>query len=639
MSRLLATLLIILPCTCFAAGNLFGLAYHDVKDRVNRDYDSDQFAVSTENLASHFRWLRDHGYTVVSVDQIIAARNDGPQLPEKSVLLSFDDGLRSVYSHVFPLLKLFGYPAVVAPVTSWIEAGANIDYAKREIGAKDFLTWEQMREMQESGLVEIASHSHNMHIGVPGNPIGNEQPAVVTTVFTNGNYESEADYDNRMRQDLARSAELIQRNTGKAPRVIVWPFGAFNMRAREIAAESGMTYSLTLTQEDNDKTQGYLIGRDLPIANPDIAYFRDLVTKPEQPQIVRAAQVDLDYVYDPDPQIQEANLGRLLDRIREMEISHVFLQAFADPDGDGGADALYFPNRHLPMRADLFNRAAWQLKTRCDVRVFAWLPLLSYTGTAVAEDWRVLQLRDGNAAPDPESEPRLSPFNLDARQFITDIFADLARHTNFDGIHFHDDGRFNEFEDANPAALAAYRDNLGADFDLAAAPSDLALSAQWAKFKTDALITFSSELVTTVRYYRPDIFSSRNLFASALLTENANEFLAQDLDSYLDSYDFVSLMAMPHLEGASDPAAFYDRLVAAVGKRPGAMQKTIFQIQTVDWANKQPLPSNELRDTLRMLQARGARNLAYYPDDFIKGHPKLSALRQGMSLAEFPWRP
>ncbi|WP_230369807.1 poly-beta-1,6-N-acetyl-D-glucosamine N-deacetylase PgaB [Paludibacterium denitrificans] len=68
--------------------------------------------------------------------------------------------------------------------------------------------------------------------------------------------------------------------------------------------------------------------------------------------------VDLDYIYDPSPARQEENLGKLLDRVKAMGPSVVYLQAFADPDGNGAADALYFPNRHLPMRADLFSRVA-----------------------------------------------------------------------------------------------------------------------------------------------------------------------------------------------------------------------------------------------------------------------------------------
>ena len=89
--------------------------------------------------------------------------------------------------------------------------------------------------------------------------------------------------------------------------------------------------------------------------------------------------VDLDYIYDKNPEQVERNLGHLLDRIREMGVNTVYLQAFSDPDANGSADMVYFPNRYLPMRADLFNRVAWQISTRTSVnRVYAWMPLMAW---------------------------------------------------------------------------------------------------------------------------------------------------------------------------------------------------------------------------------------------------------------------
>src|SRR3546814_10193070 len=89
----------------------------------------------------------------------------------------------------------------------------------------------------------------------------------------------------------------------------------------------------------------------------------------EERQNLRAVHVDLDYVYDPDPAQTDRNLGILVQRIADMGVNTVFLQAFADPEGDGLVRSLYFPNRWLPMRADLFNRVAWQLRNRTGVRV------------------------------------------------------------------------------------------------------------------------------------------------------------------------------------------------------------------------------------------------------------------------------
>lgn len=101
--------------------------------------------------------------------------------------------------------------------------------------------------------------------------------------------------------------------------------------------------------------------------------------------------VDLDYIYDKNPEQVERNLGHLLDRIREMGVNTVYLQAFSDPDANGSADMVYFPNRYLPMRADLFNRVAWQISTRTSVnRVYAWMPLMAWElpkSNPVSKSW------------------------------------------------------------------------------------------------------------------------------------------------------------------------------------------------------------------------------------------------------------
>jgi biofilm PGA synthesis lipoprotein PgaB len=616
---------------------LHALCYHDVRDRVAKNFDPDEYAVSTENLASQFSWLRRQGYKVIGADEIIAANNGGPPLQAKSVLLTFDDGFSSVYTHVYPLLKMFGYKAVISIVTDWIENDVGVPYNGRIMTRNDFLTWAQIREMQASGLIEIASHTHDMHQGVRGNPQGNMQPAAITLQYIDGEYEKDTEYFERIAADLSASSLTIKEHTDIAPRIITWPFGAWNEPARKLAADLGMTLSLTLDDADRFSHTG-TVGRDMLVSNPGVPNFAPLFSQRHATPI-RAAQVDLDYVYDPDPERQEHNLGLLLDRIQALEISHVFLQAFADPDADGAADALYFPNRHLPMRADLFNRAAWQLATRAHVKVFAWMPILGYTWPDIDSGWQVLDASGEVPQPDVHGEPRLSPYRPDARQMIAEIYTDLAMHAGFAGLHFHDDGRLNEFEDANPAALAYYRLALGDDFSMHSAAEDPELARQWAMLKARTINTFTLELADVVRQWRPATKTSRNLFASALLDPDAGLYLAQDFNMFLDDYDLVSVMAMPGLENAPNSKKFFNGLIEAVHSRPQAAKRTIFELQTVDWRNNTPIDVNELRDTMRYLQSQGIRNLAYYPEDFLRGHPELKTLKEGISLAEFPWRP
>ncbi len=626
--------------SAIAGGDHFQvLAYHDVRDEVSDNFDADQYAVSVPNLIDHFTWLRVNGFNVISVDDVIAAKEGLRPLPERAVLLSFDDGFASVATHVVPLLELFEYPAVVSIVTNWIDTDPAVRQAGRELTRDDFLTWAQVKELAEHELVEIASHSHDLHRGILANPQGNEQPAAVSAKYTEPVYESPEAYSTRIRNDISASVARIEEVTGNRPRVMTWPFGAFNVATLAIAADLGMEITLTLTDGMASVHDTAAIPRHLIEANPGVRQLGYSLLHPPTAAMVRAAQVDLDYVYDADPVQQEENLGRLLDRIQAMEITHVFLQAFADPDADGGAQALYFPNRHLPMRADLFNRAAWQLKTRANVDVFAWLPILSYEGAGIDPDWRVMQRVDGALGFDQASEPRLSPFSEDARAIIKDIYADLARHAAVDGLLFHDDGRLNEFEDWSPSALAGYRDVFGPDFSQQTLTDDAGLRSRWADLRSQALVELTGELADTVRHYRPDIRTVRNLFATALLEPASSLRLAQRYDAFIEAYDYVAIMAMPRFEGYENHRLFYTQLaelaLAPDGERS---DQVIFELQTIDWRTRTPIDSLELEKTMRKLQALGIRNLAYYPDDFIADHPSLDAMRRGMSIATYPRR-
>jgi biofilm PGA synthesis lipoprotein PgaB len=237
---------------------------------------------------------------------------------------------------------------------------------------------------------------------------------------------------------------------------------------------------------------------------------------------------------------------------------------------------------------------------------------------------------------DADSEPRLSPFEPNARALIRDIYVDLATHAQFDGLLFHDDGRLSDVEDANPAALAKARVAFGADFSLERARAEPHLTERWAALKASTLIDLSKELTAAVREHRPDVRTARNLFASALLDPGGETYLAQRFEEYLAAYDHVALMAMPQLEGARDPRAFYRELARVVAATPRGIDKTIFELQTVDWRTGSNIDGRELEMTLRALQSLGVRHLAYYPDDFLNGEPALAPLRRGISLATSP---
>lgn len=642
MGRLSLLLFLLMFCTAGAqaADKFVSVSYHDVRDDVVADYDPDQYALSTDHLAAHFRWLRDHGFVPVSLAQIRAAAAGGEPLPDKAILLTFDDGYRSHYTRVYPLLKAFNYPAVFSLVTRWMNApaGSEIEYGREQKPREAFLSWDEVREMQASGLAEFASHSHDLHRGVSANPQDNELPAAVARRYADDRYESHEEYLQRIRQDLANNLEIMQRETGRRPDTITWPYGKYSRPSIEIASELGMDINLTLDEGRGSLTSLQTIPRYLIQANPPAAELGQALTRPAPPSVVRAAHVDLDYVFDDDPVQQEANLGLLLDRIRALQISHVFLQAFADPDADGAAEALYFPNRHLPTRADLFSRAAWQLMTRAEVRVYAWMPVLAFELPAAGPGRLVQEQLLSGARIDPDGEPRLSPFDPDNRQVIREIYEDLVAHARFDGLLFHDDARLNEYEDASLAGQNALRALAGSDLTGRALLDDPELAARWARHKSKVLTEFSLDLAAVVRSRLPELKTARNLFADTALRPESELWLAQSLPEALASYDYVALMAMPHLEGREDAETFLRELATRISALPRGPEQVIFELQTVDWRDDRPLDASRLQHQMRLLQSLGIRHLAWYPDDFIAGQPDLEILRQGASLADYTHR-
>lgn len=369
---------------------LIVLSYHDIRDSVSKG-DGDAYATSTQNFTAHMDWLVGHDYTPVSLQQVIDASNGKRDLPDKAILLSFDDGLRSVYTHVYPILRAYRFPAVLGIVSNWVDlpASEKVAYGPRDFSSDDFLTWQQLREMQASGLFEIASHSHDLHHGVISNPQGNSTPAAATRQFIDSmqRYESTSEYLQRIEHDLSASTKEITRQLGVRPRSIIWPYAAYNSETTKVADALGMKVSFDLEgREQNLGDNLHGLARLLVVGNPDI---RDLVYELKHDQALlglRSMQINLDDYYSAEsPEATDANLGKLLERIKSIKPGQVVVNASSDGNKDGIVDAVYFPNEHLPVRADIFNRFVWQLRTRAGVQVYALLPTSSYAWQNGAE--------------------------------------------------------------------------------------------------------------------------------------------------------------------------------------------------------------------------------------------------------------
>jgi len=606
------------------------LCYHDIPKNVNlNDYSVDQ-----ASFIDQIEYLSTHGYNFLSLNDIIEANRGNKALPEKPVLLTFDDAYLSFYEFVYPVLKLYGYPCLLAVVTDWI------DNPPPEI-KEPLMSWDQLREVAKSDLVSIASHTHNLHRGVIYNPQGNESWAAVSRIYNPETeaYESEEAYRKRIYDDLSLSKRILKRRLGVDSQAVVWPYGQYNEICLEEAKGLGFktTFSLLAGLAHLDKP--YAINRCMIEKNPLTDEFIDSLKKGFVDIVQhRIIQADLDIIYDPDPVQQERNLDIFVERIFNMKPNTVFLQAFCDEDGDGNVSSVYFPNRVLPMRADLFNRVVNQLAIR-EISVYAWMPMLSIAlpNEEKNDSLRVREFRDGEKRFSTSWYKRLSPFSQGACQKLVMLYEDMALNARIKGVVFQDDGYLNDYEDFHPDALDEYIEISG-DANIPYQELSQEEKHSWTRAKTDKLIELSTKLKEAVLRYRPEAEFIRTLYAPVIAEPESEEWLAQNYEKSLKAYDYVMVMAYPKMEKIRRPKKWLKGLVREAKKYPEGLDKTIFKVQTYDWNRKCWIDSTIVNSWLKILAASGAKHIGYYPDNYIENRPDKKRVRVMISAADFPFK-
>lgn len=144
------------------------LMYHAFQKDGSVSTDTpDEYTIYASEFEADLKYLRDNGFTTLSSEELLAIREGRTEMPEKPILLTIDDGSFSVYDIAFPLLQKYRMKAVLAVIGSeidreslWNRTADRNDSPR----AYDFCTWDEIREMQQSGLVEIISHSYGLHV-------------------------------------------------------------------------------------------------------------------------------------------------------------------------------------------------------------------------------------------------------------------------------------------------------------------------------------------------------------------------------------------------------------------------------------------------------------------------------------------
>ncbi|MET3575399.1 polysaccharide deacetylase family protein [Bhargavaea ullalensis] len=200
------------------------------------DEESDHVSINTraEDFRAQLRHFKAMGYTSISNTELEAYLNGEAWLPPNPILITVDDGYESVYKTAYPILKEEGFKAIMFVITDNVEKGERVGLP--------MASWEQIKEMRDSGVFEIGNHTNALHLR-HDNESGKE--AFITNLDTDGKEITDARRKKMILDDLALSNEIIERELGAPPRAFAYPFGAYDDISAEAVKESGFTMVYT----------------------------------------------------------------------------------------------------------------------------------------------------------------------------------------------------------------------------------------------------------------------------------------------------------------------------------------------------------------------------------------------------------
>lgn len=219
--------------------------------------------ISPETFTKHMEMLRDEGFNVIPI-QALGKFLDGLEgVPPNAVVITFDDGYESVYEYGYPILKEYGYPATVFMIVSRIG---------RKEGEIPKLTWEQMLEMQESGI-SFHNHSYDGHYKVAVNQNGKLKPVLAGEIFdfTTNTKESREARQQRVYQDLKLAKEILEKGLEHPVEFFAAPYGVYDEVTIEAARQAGIRYIFNIKSGAIKKTTDPVYLNRVNAGSPNIS--------------------------------------------------------------------------------------------------------------------------------------------------------------------------------------------------------------------------------------------------------------------------------------------------------------------------------------------------------------------------------
>lgn len=206
-----------------------------------------EYVIAPSQFEEDLKFLKDNGYTTIVMQELIDYVYSGGTLPERPVILTFDDGYYNNYLYAYPLLKTYNQKAVISIIGKYTDLytdnpDENANYSH--------VTWGNVEEMKNSGLVEIQNHSYDLHT-VDKKRNGSKR----------NKGETLEEYERTLNLDIGKLQKEFSDRLGYTPTTYTYPFGSISLESVDIIKNMGFKATLSCESGMNKITR-----------NPDALY-------------------------------------------------------------------------------------------------------------------------------------------------------------------------------------------------------------------------------------------------------------------------------------------------------------------------------------------------------------------------------
>lgn len=211
------------------------IMYHQVSKRNSK---ISKYCVSIDQLDDDLKYISENGYTAININDLLNIVNKKTKIPDKPIIITFDDGFESIKEYVLPLMKKYNLCCVVSVVGSYADMTLeqddhNVNYA--------YLDWNEIAQIAKSKYIEIQNHSYSLH------QIKEGRKGAAQCVG-----EDFDSYRQTLSYDLTKMQNKLQEIANYTPCAFTYPFGSYSKDSETVLKELGFKAALTCAEVINE---------------------------------------------------------------------------------------------------------------------------------------------------------------------------------------------------------------------------------------------------------------------------------------------------------------------------------------------------------------------------------------------------